>query len=190
LAPSFRDFAAEFTQAVQAELIDREKKKFYFTRKELDNLKEGALDLNTYHFLRLISSKERAHCFKEYLREALRRYLAARSPLSEEDEAPAVLSFCFDKIPDFSDLNSTRTVDYFYDLEAWLAAAGAQKLSYYKKAKKIKYELALDPASILDFQEQSRKLEDTALCLYRTRQGMITRQQAPAAAYTCKRTRL
>lgn len=186
----FEAAIGSFESDLKNELTKKEDLKFYFTRDELAEIREKAMDLNTYHFLKLISAQELAQNFKDYLFEVLKRYLSGQAISLDTEESKAIVGICFDKIPDFPEILPRKTLDYHYDLEAWIKEEGAAKLTSFKIAPKIEYAFELDQGVISDFNQQYDKLNNIALSLYQTRKNMIIRQQPPSAAYTYQRTRL
>jgi radical SAM superfamily enzyme YgiQ (UPF0313 family) len=186
----FVDAMADFESDVKNEFVEEKNLKYHVTQQELMEIKKTTVDLNIYHFLKMVSSERQAQCFKHYLFEVMKRYASDHAVSIDTDELSAVINMCFDKMPYFPKIIPQKTLYYFYDLESWIAKAGSVKIASCKSAQQVAYELHLDPTAINDFNKQYQKNNNVELSLYQTRKNMITRQKAPSSAYTYKRTRI
>jgi hypothetical protein len=186
--PIFEDFVIGFETDAKEELIEKDNLKFNFTSEELEETLGKAVDLNVYHFIKLIASKERMSCFREYLFEVLKRYFLAKSIAVATEEINSILDICFDQIPDFPEIKKRKTRYYPYDLASWIKNGGVGGLASFKTERKIEYIFELDKGAITEIRTQYEKLNNLELSLYHTRRQMITQQKSPANAYTYQRT--
>ena len=186
----FADFIHGLENDTRAELIDRQDLKFNFSQEEVNDIRENALDLNTYYMCKLIAARGRVDCFKKYLFTVLQEFILANSVSLDTEELTAILDICFDKIPDYPDLKKRKTIYYPYDLDSWLQEGDGRKLSSFKTRNKIKYLFELDAKAILLFNTQYKNTKNIELNLYRIRKKFIVSQINPSRAYTYQRTQL
>ena len=170
--------------AFREELIRKEDLKLHFTDEEMRALREKPLDLNVFHFCKLISSMELVDCFRTYLWGALSRYYVSHGFQDDHDEICDILEVCFDKVPDFSHLEKRKNVRYRYDLGSWLVSE-ERSLSSCRTDRGLEYVLELDEARIALFEEHYNQSKDRGLSLYVTRMGFRTSD--PSRVYTYRR---
>jgi radical SAM superfamily enzyme YgiQ (UPF0313 family) len=182
---SFEELVGSLEKALREELIEKEDLKHEFTDEEMRAIREKPLDLNVFHFCKLISSMERVDCFRTYLSGALRRYYVSHGLSGDPDEIRDILEVCFDKVPDFSHLEKRKSAHYRYDLGTWLASE-ERSLASCRTDRKLEYVLELDEARIALFEEHYNQSKDRELSLYVTR--MAFRTSDPSRVYTYRRT--
>lgn len=184
---SLENLVDGFERDARAEMLDRDELKFEFMREEIDRIRARGLALNISHFCRLITSEDTRAQFRSYLTKTARRYLTRREARVDGDEIDCVVSASFDKIPVFPDPQMEVSVNYEYDVEAWINDRSPQcRLANYRTAVAVECSLRFEESLLDLFHRKYHELQDVELALYYFRMDFIS---APYRAYTYSRFR-
>lgn len=164
---------AGFEEHARRELVTRNDLRNGLTKNEMKGIKEGTVDSHLYYFCKLVSSRECTVSFKTYLSDALNRYAIFASLASHIDELGDVLDMCFDKVPDFTDLEKKKTRDYQYDVESWIEKDGSVSLSSFRTGKRLKYLLEIDDDTKAVLRRYFQESDNVELGIYRARKNVM-----------------
>ncbi len=164
---------AGFEKHARQELVThRNNLKYDLSQEEMEKIKNRTVDPHLYSFCKLVASRECVVSFKTYLSDAFHRYAIAIPPAKGFDELGDVLDICFDKVPDFTDLEKKETKEYPYDIESWIERQGNVSLSSCKTDKPLKYLFEIDDSTKTVLRRFFMELPNVELGIYRARKNV------------------
>jgi radical SAM superfamily enzyme YgiQ (UPF0313 family) len=164
---------AGFEEHARQELIDQAHLRYDLTKEDMKKIRESAVDAHLYYFCTLIASPECVTSFKTYLSDALHRYALPACPGMNFNDLDDILDMCFDKIPDFTCLDATKTIDYPYDIDSWIDKKGTVSLSSFKTEIAMKYRFTMDDGIKTLLKRHFHESDNVGLGIYRARRNSM-----------------
>jgi putative methyltransferase len=169
----------------KSELIEKKDLKTEFSKEQIEKIKSLGLALNIFYFCKMVTNKKCLTVFKQYLSDALKRYFTANSIAYTDRELLTIVDICFDKIPDFPEIEHVKIRRYNYDVESWLN--NNKKFSEYETGETFTYKLHFEKELISLFDEQYLKYNNVGQSLYWFRMNFVANQYL---SYTYERSSL
>ena len=116
----------------RGELIDKDDVKIRFTAEDIARVKANQLALIPYSFCALVASGDTIADVRRYLQGLIDAGFGGQVDPAFRDELSTCLAVAFDKLICYDPLETTKTVQYPYDFDAWLGAAADQPLEAFR----------------------------------------------------------
>ena len=135
--PLTRKLFNDFYQAAKDELIVN--KKLEFTIEDIKEARIRNKQLNPFYMSKIVTDTELISDFKSYILESLNRFFGNQITRTALNELKQTIEFAFDKIVNYENLDSGKTILYNYDISSWLDNSEKLPLENFRVPEQIEY---------------------------------------------------
>jgi len=122
---------------------------------------------------KIVTDTELTSEFKSYLLESINRFFGDQITRAGLNELEQTLQFAFDKIVNYENLDSGKTILYDYDISSWLDSPEKIPLENFRIPNPIEYIFKLDDYILSAFEKVRNYTDDLTTVVYRLRTNII-----------------
>ena len=165
--PRTRKLFNDFYQAAKDELIVN--KKLEFTIKDIKEARIRNKQLNPFYMSKIVTDTELISDFKSYILESLNRFFGNQITRTALNELKQTIEFAFDKIVNYENLDSGKTILYNYDISSWLDNSEKLPLENFRVPEQIEYIFKLDDYISSTLKKVRSYSDELTTAVYRMR---------------------
>ena len=165
--PRIKKLFNDFSQSAKDELVENQKLEF-----TLEDIKEARIrnkQLNPFYMSKIVTDTELTSEFKSYLLESINRFFGSEITHTGLNELKQTIKFAFDKIVNYENLDSGKTILYDYDISSWLDSPEKLPLENFRIPNPIEYIFKLDDYILSAFEKVRNYTDDLTTVIYRLR---------------------
>ena len=165
--PKTRNLFNDFYQATRDELLVN--KKLEFTLEDIKEARIRNKQLNPLFMSKIVTDMELISDFKSYLLESLNRFFVNQITHTSFNELKQTVEFAFDKLVNYENLDSGKTLLYNYDISSWLDNPEKLPLENFHVPKPIEYIFKLDDFILSALEKVRNYTDGLTTAVYRLR---------------------
>jgi len=125
--------------------------------------------INSLFMSKIVTDMELISDFKSYLLESLNRFFVNQITHTSFNELKQTVEFAFDKLVNYENLDSGKTLLYNYDISSWLDNPEKLPLENFHVPKPIEYIFKLDDYILSALEKVRNYTDDLTTAVYRLR---------------------
>ena len=165
--PRIKKLFNDFSQSAKDELVENQKLEF-----TLEDIKEARIrnkQLNPFYMSKIVTDTELISDFKSYILESLNRFFGNQITRTALNELKQTIEFAFDKIVNYENLDSGKTILYNYDISSWLDNSEKLPLENFRVPEQIEYIFKLDDYISSTLKKVRNYSDELTTAVYRLR---------------------
>ena len=165
--PRTKKLFNDFYQAARDELIVN--KKLEFTIEDIKEARIRNKQLNPFYMSKIVTDTELISDFKSYILRSLNRFFGNQITRTVLNELKQTVEFAFDKIVNYENLDSGKTILYNYDISSWLDNSEKLPLENFRVPEQIEYIFKLDDYISSTLKKVRSYSDELTTAVYRMR---------------------